>query len=53
MTKDEKIKYVDIGLRVLNIELNQELLKKIIKVIEVVDKKKGKTNILDFIKTEL
>jgi hypothetical protein len=53
MTKEEKIKYVDVGLRVLNIELHQELLKKVIKVIEIVDKKKGNTNIMDFIKTEL
>lgn len=52
MTQDEKIQYVDVGLRFLNIELHKELLIKVIKVIEVVDKKKGKTNIMDFIKIQ-
>ena len=49
MTPQEKIKYVDIGLRLLNIELHKELLKKVIKVIEIIDKKKGNSNIKDFL----
>jgi len=49
MTPEEKIQYVDVGLRLLNIELHKELLKKVIKVIEVVDKKKGNSNVKDFL----
>jgi len=49
MTPEEKIKYVDVGLRLLNIELHKELLKKVIKVIEIVDKKKGNLNVKDFL----
>lgn len=52
MTQDDKIRYVDIGLRLLNIELHKELLIKVVKVIDIVDKKKGKTNIMDFIKIQ-
>jgi len=50
MTPEEKIRYVDVGLRLLNIELHKDLLEKVIQVIEVVDKKKGNSNIMDFIK---
>lgn len=49
MTPEEKIKYVDVGLRLLNIELHKELLDKVIKVIEIVDKKKGNSNVKDFL----
>jgi len=49
MTPEEKIQYVDVGLRLLNIELHKELLKKLIQVIEVVDKKKGNSNVKDFL----
>jgi hypothetical protein len=49
MTPDEKIQYVNVGLRLLNIELQKELLKKVIQVIEVVDKKKGNSNVKDFL----
>jgi hypothetical protein len=49
MTPEEKIQYVDVGLRLLNIELHKELLKKVIKVIEIVDKKKGNSNVKDFL----
>lgn len=49
MTPEEKIQYVDVGLRLLNIELHKELLKKVIQVIEVVDKKKGNSNVKDFL----
>lgn len=50
MTPEEKIKYVSIGLRITGIELHLELLKKVIKVIEIVDKKKGDSSVNDFIK---
>jgi|LakMenEpi03Aug12_release.lakeMendotaPanAssembly.Ray.scaffolds.fasta_scaffold3059109_2 hypothetical protein len=49
MKPEEKIQYVDVGLRLLNIQLHKELLKKVIQVIEVVDKKKGNSNIQDFL----
>lgn len=49
MTPEEKIKYIDVGLRLLNIELHKELLDKVIKVIEIVDKKKGNSNVKDFL----
>jgi hypothetical protein len=49
MTPEEKIQYVDVGLRLLNIELHKELLKKVIQVIEIVDKKKGNSNVKDFL----
>ena len=49
MTPEEKIQYVDVGLRLLNIELHKELLKKVIQVIEIVDKKKGDSNVKDFL----
>lgn len=49
MTPEEKIQYVDVGLRLLNIKLHKELLKKVIQVIEIVDKKKEKSNVKDFL----
>ena len=52
MTPDEKISYVNVGLRLVNIELHKNILEKVIKIIEVVDKKKGNSNIMDFIKIE-
>jgi hypothetical protein len=50
MIPEEKIKYVSVGLRIIGIELHLELLKKIIKIIEIVDNKKGRSNIKDFLK---
>lgn len=49
MTPEERIKYIDIGLRILNIQVHPEILKNVILVIDVVDKRKGKTNIKDII----
>jgi len=49
MTEKEKIQYVDVGLRLLNIEIHKELLKKVIQVIKIVDKKKGNSNVKDFL----
>ena len=49
MTPEERIKYIDIGLRILNIQVHPEILKNVILVIDVVNKKKGKTNIKDII----
>ena len=49
MTPEEKIQYVNYGLKLLNIELHKDLLEKVISVIEVVDKKKGQTTIKDIL----
>ena len=50
MSEQERQKYIDVGLRCLNIQLHPELLTKLIKVIDIVDKKKGNTNIEDILK---
>lgn len=52
LSKEERQKYIDVGLRILNIQLHPELLTKVIKVIDLVDKKKGGTNIEDIIKID-
>ena len=52
MTEQERQKYIDVGLRILNIQLHPELLTKVIKVIDLVDKKKGDVNIEDIIKID-
>lgn len=52
LSKEERQKYIDVGLRILNIQLHPELLAKVIKVIDLVDKKKGNTNIEDVIKID-
>ena len=43
MTPEERQKYIDIGLRMRNIELHPELLKKVLEVVSLVDKKKRKS----------
>jgi len=50
MEPEERLKYIDIGLRVSNIQLHEDLLKKVVAIIDLVDKKKGKTNIEDIVK---
>lgn len=49
MTPEEKFQYVNYGLKILSIELHKDLLEKVIKVIEVVDNKKGQTTVKDII----
>lgn len=50
MTQEQKIQYVNYGLKLLNIELHKDLLEKVILVIEVVDNKKEQTTIKDILK---
>lgn len=50
MTTEEKQNYVRIGLSIINIEIHPEILSKVIEVIKIVDKKKGSSNVEDFIK---
>ena len=52
MTKENRQKYIDVGLRMRNIELHPELLKKVLEVVDLVDRKKGKSNIQDIIELE-
>jgi hypothetical protein len=52
MTKENRQKYIDVGLRMRNIELHPDLLKKVLEVVDLVDRKKGKSNIQDIIELE-
>ena len=52
MTQEERQSYVDIALRIRNIQLHPELLKKVLETVDLVDRKKGKANIRDIIKLE-
>jgi hypothetical protein len=52
MTPENRQKYIDVGLRMRNIQLHPELLKKVLEVVDLVDKKKGKANISDVINLE-
>lgn len=52
MTPEQRQKYIDVGLRMRNIELHPELLKKVLEVVYLVDKKGGKANIRDVIELE-
>lgn len=49
MTPDERLQYIDIGLRVANIELHKDLLKRVVLIVDLVDEKKGKTDLKDII----
>jgi len=52
MTPEERQKYIDVGLRMRNIELHPELLKKVLEVVSLIDKKGEKANIQDVIELE-
>lgn len=52
MTKENRQKYIDVGLRMRNIELHPDLLKKVLEVVDLVEIKKGKANIQDIIELE-
>lgn len=49
MTSEEKNQYVNYGLKLLGIELHKDIIEKVIKVVEVVDKKKGQTTMKDIL----
>jgi len=50
MTEDERLRYIHTGLRVMNIDIHLTLLRKIIKVIDLTDKKKGNVGIDELLK---
>lgn len=52
MTPQERQKYIDIGLRIRNIEFHPELLKKVLEIVDLVHRKKGNVNIRDVIKLD-
>lgn len=52
MTPEERQKYIDVGLRMRNIQLHPELLKKVLEIVDLVDRKKENANIQDVIELE-
>jgi hypothetical protein len=52
MTIEERQGAIDVGLRMRNIELHPELLKKVIEVVDLVNKKKSKASIKDIAELE-
>jgi hypothetical protein len=52
MKPEERQRYIDVGLRLRNIELHPELLKKVLQVVDLIDKTKGNANIHDIIKLD-
>lgn len=49
MESNERIKIIDVSLKLQSIHINADLLEKIIKTIDVVNKRKNKTNLQDII----
>jgi hypothetical protein len=49
-SNEDRLKYIDVGLRLANIQLHKELLEKVVKIVDLVDKKGGKANIEDIVK---
>lgn len=45
-----RLQYIDIALRLLNIDLHPELLKRVVSVVDLVNKKGGKSNLEDVVK---
>lgn len=50
MTPEERQQYIDICLRINNIQLHHDILELVIKSVDLVDKKKGNTDICDALK---
>jgi hypothetical protein len=49
-SNEGRLKYIDVGLRLANIQLNQELLVKVVKVVDLVNEKGGKVSVEDIVK---
>lgn len=47
---DNRLKYIDVALRLANIQLNQELLVKVVKIVDLVNEKGGKVSVEDIVK---
>jgi hypothetical protein len=46
----DRLKYIDVALRLANIQFNQELLVKVVKVVDLVNEKGGKVSVEDIVK---
>ncbi len=46
----DRLKYIDASLRLANIQLNQELLVKVVKIVDLVNEKGGKVSVEDIVK---
>ena len=51
-TKEERQSAIDVGLRLRNIELHPELLRKVLQVVDLVERKGNKANIQDIIELD-
>ena len=49
MKSENRLKYIDVALRLNNIELHKDLLIKVINIIDIVDKKGGKATTKDIL----
>jgi|SRR6478609_775242 len=49
MTTEERLVYIDIALRAGSIQLHKDTLETVVKIIDLVDKKKGDTDIKDIL----
>lgn len=51
-TKEERQQAIDVGLRLRNIELHPELLRKVLQVVDLIDRKGLKTDIRDIVELD-
>jgi hypothetical protein len=49
MTPQERLAYIDVALRAGSIQLHKDTLEIVVKIIDLVDKKKGDTDIKDIL----
>jgi hypothetical protein len=52
MTPQERMSYIDVALRMANIEIHKVILEKVIEIVDLVDRKKGNANIKDVIEID-
>lgn len=51
-TKEERQQAIDVGLRLRNIELHPELLRKVLQVVDLIERKGLKTDIRDIVELD-
>lgn len=49
MTPEERLQYIDVACRAAHIQLHKDVLERVLKIIDLVDDKKGKTDLMDII----
>jgi hypothetical protein len=52
MTPQERMAYIDVAMRMANIEIHKVLLEKILAIVDLVDRKKGNASIKDVIEID-